>query len=104
MKPVCVFIDGRRCGLKHLLQLCHVLCKINTHHRTSCPLKTVTTLPFELGMGSKFTTFVGTDQIPSVLPSTCSRNIKQDHVSVPKSIIVTLRDTEEEWLIFPCQT
>ncbi|MEQ2166968.1 hypothetical protein GOODEAATRI_033896 [Goodea atripinnis] len=46
----------------------------------------------ELEMGTKFGTFIGTDQIPLVLQSTDSHKIKRYHVLVPKRIIVTLRE------------
>lgn len=41
-------------------------------------------------MGTEFDTFISTNQILSVLPSTYSRKIKQYHILIPKHIIVTV--------------
>ncbi|MEQ2189988.1 hypothetical protein GOODEAATRI_030921 [Goodea atripinnis] len=45
-----------------------------------------------VGMGIEFGTFMGTNRMMSVLPSTDSRKIKRYHISVPKRIIVTPRE------------
>lgn len=42
-------------------------------------------------MGTEFGTFVGIEQIPLAVTCTDLRKIKRFYVSVPKTILVTLR-------------
>lgn len=76
---------------------------LQTYHNSTnskCETGLVTLTPtihspcvvYGLGMGSKFSTFMGTYQIPSIVPRTDSCKLKRYHVLVPEHILVAVSE------------